>query len=84
MKSGKRLEAQRELFNFEAPKAAAVFPLLVFLKSDRTADAAQCYASQITSCCAPVSTPLTTFNFTANDKLSLCTFTDFFHALVSR
>jgi hypothetical protein len=78
------LQEQRELLNFEALKSAAVFPLFLFLKLDRTADPAQCNAVQTTSCCAPVSTPLTTFNFTVNDKLSLCTFTDFFHARVSR
>jgi len=73
MKSGKWLEALREIFNFEALTAGAVFPLFLFLKLDRTADPAQCYALQ---------TPLPTFNFTASDKLSLCTFTDFFHTQV--
>ena len=81
MKSGKWLEAQRELFNFEALTATAVFPLFLFIKLDRTADPAQCNAVQTTSFRAPVSTRLTTFNFTANDKLSLCTF---FHVRVSR
>jgi len=73
------LEAQRELFNFEALKAAAVFPLFLVLKLDRTADPAQCNAVQTTSCCAPVSTCLTTFNFTANDKLSCASLQNIFH-----
>jgi hypothetical protein len=83
------LEAQRELFNFEALKGAAVFPhiliLLIFLKIDRTAIPAQCNALQTTSWCAPVSTRLAAFNITANDKLSLLhLYRRFFHARVSR
>jgi hypothetical protein len=78
------LAPQREIFNFEALKGAAVFPLFLFLKTDRTADPAQCYALQTKRCSALVSARLTTFSFTANKKLSLCTFADFFHARVSR